>query len=738
VSPAVIFLSAVFTGLTSLALGLLIARTLNLRLYRGEILPLAYLLGSAALSMAVFTLLCVSLAAPWSFALVGCAAISVCLWKRAWQISEGPAPHRLSIPWRCLFAAALIVWGLYTLVHAMAPEISPDGTAYHLAVVGHYFREGTFLGYTTNMYANMPMGVEMLFLFAYAFGRHSAAALVHWQFLLCLPFLLLACGRRFGVPAAGAVAGLLVFVSPLVSIDGASAYVDVAVSAVVVGLFLVLLMQEQRRSWGLLVAAGILAGFACACKMTAAPAIPFAIGFIAWTLWKRRELRWRPVAIATLAALVIIAPWLIKSAVLVGNPFSPFLNRVFPNPYVRISFEEQYRSDYRTYYGVIKSPSQIPLEVTVRGGVLNGLLGPVFLLAPLALLALRWPLGRRALLAALMFGLTYPGNIGTRFLLSSLPFVALAMALVITRWPGMAWAVVLFHGFLSWPGFITLYSDPYAWRLEEFRLDQALRRDSQDDFLSRILPGYRMAKMADAMAPAGARIFSFGGVAEAYTSHDIVIAYQAGLNNSAGEMLAAGVVPTFLAENLMDFRFPPRRTRRVRLVQTATTAEIWSVSGLHVFSPSNREYTREPAWRITAHPNRWDVDWAFDSSPVTRWKAWENSYPGEYIEIDFGKSLELGAVRAELTPDQGSVRMRVDVLNSDGAWETVSSDPQTGRLPTPPNPRRLATGELKRLGFTHLIVAYTEFFSSDMFDNQPLWGVTFLGDAGEARLYRLD
>ena len=43
--------------------------------------------------------------------------------------------------------------------------------------------------------------------------------------------------------------------------------------------------------------------------------------------------------------------------------------------------------------------------MTIRGGVLGGLLGPVFLLAPIGLLALRWRLGRRALMAALVFAI---------------------------------------------------------------------------------------------------------------------------------------------------------------------------------------------------------------------------------------------------------------------------------------------------------------------------------------------
>ena len=51
----------------------------------------------------------------------------------------------------------------------------------------------------------------------------------------------------------------------------------------------------------------------------------------------------------------------------------------------------------------LKSRWQIPMEVTTYGS-LSGLLGPVFLLAPLGLLALRRREGRQLWLAALVFG----------------------------------------------------------------------------------------------------------------------------------------------------------------------------------------------------------------------------------------------------------------------------------------------------------------------------------------------
>ena len=75
----------------------------------------------------------------------------------------------------------------------------------------------------------------------------------------------------------------------------------------------------------------------------------------------------KPLLVVAASAAVMIAPWMVKNTVLLRNPVSPFLNRVFPNPYVHISFEKDYAYHMR-HYG-LKSDAQIPLEVTVKGEV---------------------------------------------------------------------------------------------------------------------------------------------------------------------------------------------------------------------------------------------------------------------------------------------------------------------------------------------------------------------------------
>src|SRR5207253_951783 len=151
-----------------------------------------------------------------------------------------PASDRLPpIPrvWRWIFAAIYATFTVLYFFNAMAPEMSPDGTAYHLPIPAAYYHAHGFVRITTTIYANISQGIELLFLFAYAFGRYSAATLVHYAFLATLPLLMICYARRFGFTIAGIAAAVFVFASPVAGLDGTSAYIDIALAAVLFTMF---------------------------------------------------------------------------------------------------------------------------------------------------------------------------------------------------------------------------------------------------------------------------------------------------------------------------------------------------------------------------------------------------------------------------------------------------------------------------------------------------------------------
>src|SRR5437667_2326664 len=231
-----ILFGAVFTVTVSLAAGRMLLRGLSIKLYRQEEHALAFVTGAACLSLLTFLLCAVGAARKGVFLAVGLVVLAFAFQKGAHR-SQGDPLKPIPLVWKWLFRCVFAVFFVLYFFNAMAPEMSPDGVTYHLGLVSRYLRAHGFERITTNMYANLSQGVEMLFLFAFAFGRHSAAALTHFAFLCALPLAMLSYARRFGFTVAGVCGAILVFVSPVVGLDGTVAYNDVATACIVFTAF---------------------------------------------------------------------------------------------------------------------------------------------------------------------------------------------------------------------------------------------------------------------------------------------------------------------------------------------------------------------------------------------------------------------------------------------------------------------------------------------------------------------
>ncbi|MCX6625913.1 MAG: hypothetical protein NTY38_33590 [Acidobacteria bacterium] len=245
-----------FTVVVAWSLGKILFDALGVGFKRLEEDALAFVTGSSLLSLLVFLLCSVGVVRKSVFLWTGLAIVGLAIWRGAFRRSRdrfAPLPRKWMVVG--VVVGAVFTWMYF--VNSMAPEYSPDGSSYHLGLVARYLRAHGFERITTNIYANLSQGMEMLFLWAFAFGRHSAAAMVHFAFLLALPVLVLSHARRIGEAAAGAAAAMFVYVSPVVGIDGTVAYNDVAAAATVFGVFHVLQIWDEERNWKLLVLVGL-------------------------------------------------------------------------------------------------------------------------------------------------------------------------------------------------------------------------------------------------------------------------------------------------------------------------------------------------------------------------------------------------------------------------------------------------------------------------------------------------
>jgi len=702
------------------ALGRILWSRLAVRLAREEEIAFSFLLGAAGYAMILFGL---GLAHGYYRGVF--FALPVALGLAAWRLGAFVLPAERLAPLEPGLRRLLwFVGGPFAVLYlsnAMAPEISPDGSTYHLGLVARYYREHAMVPVHTSIYAALSQGVEMLFLPAFAIGRHSAAGMVHATFLFLVPWMMLTWARRRGHAAAGVGAALIVFVTPVVGVDGISAYNDLAAAAVVFAVFALLDRWDETRAPGLLYAIGVLAGFSYGVKYTLALAVALALAWVGW-----RERRWRPVLIVAFCAALMILPWMIRNAVWWQNPVAPLFNAWFPNPYVHQWFEREYTLSMKTY--TLPSRWMIPWEVTMQGQTLGGRLGPLFLLAPLALWSLRTTLGRRLLLVWAVFSATYFSNVGTRFLIPGLPFLTLALGLL--PWPrALLGAVVVAHGILSWPDAMKWYGERYGWRLEKVVWREALRIKPAEDFLRNHLPSYPIVRLVDAEVPSGRRVFSFQQIADAYCHAEILVGFQ----SAQGEILRDAVNNALREERKpglqVRYSFPARPLTQVRAMVGRDWPEArWSVHEMRVFH-AGKEIPRSPHWRVRADSAAETAPFAFDNSPVTRWSAdvpWKKNHG---LTVDLGLEQIVDEVVLEMSPDQ--------------PWEGIVLDgiPEAKisarHVPPPTGLRRIVMEEFLAQNVHYIVAAADEYWYRDLRMRMDYWGLEDLGTRGNHTLYRI-
>jgi hypothetical protein len=730
-----ILFAAVFVFVLCRAAGQLLFRTLALKFHQGERLFLEFTTGAAVVSTLVFFLAAGQLIYTSVLTAVGTVIILAAFWCRQRTEEESPAP--LPLAWRLLFWLPYLTFGAIYLITAMGPEISPDGTGYHVGLISRYYDHRGFYPIRTSMFSGLSQGIEMLFLIAFALGRHSATAMVHLLFLLTLPFGMLAYSSRAGVPRAGVIGAILFCLAPVVGRDGTIAYIDVGTAAVAFAGFLMLEIWRAERHDGkgkdaLLIPAGMLAGFAYACKITAAPAVVFAVLYVLFVSKSTRR-----AATTALWAALIAGPWMIKSAIQFHNPFYPVFNHWFPNPWQYPISESGMRVMMQHLAGV--KWWQIPYQAMI-GGKLAGVVGPVFLLSPLALLSLRNRTGRILLLAFFVLFLPFYTNIGTRFLIPCLPFLCLALAIGILDiplvGPALGVAAIIFHAGFSWPFLIDKWSPGYQWRIDRADWRAALRITPERDYLEDNWNDFRPGLMLDRYVPLGDRVFSPAMGQMAYQHRELLGTFDSALGRRAFLLLLTAVEPQLARTWNREIHFPAVKTNRVRLIARTFFDNDLRISELR-FALGQTEIPRGTSWRLSASANPWEIPFAFDNSPVSFWTSGETVKPGLWVQVDFGQPVELDRMLVAQSEDERWVSLKPSAL-LDGKWTPLRA--RESDMPEQPRPtlRMEIRDEWKSMGIHWILIPDNSYGADDLQKNSLYWGITQVSTASGFRLWKLN
>ncbi len=704
-------------------LPLLAAHGLGRRLTRGRAWPevLRFACGVPLLSLGIFLLMAAGFGKPW-VTLPLCALAAALLWR---DRPPRRAP-RLEGAAKWVWAGLALAYGGCYGLHALAPEIQPDGMTYHLGLVREYARTGA-LPAQVAFFDVLPHGIEMLMAVAHQAGGQSAAKLVEFGFLLALPWALAELAAALGWPAllGWAAAGLLVAV-PVVGVTATSTYNDVALVFFAVAACWLLWRAPADAPL-----AGLVAGFCFAIKMN------MGLVALAGVIWVWRAGGWRAAVRFAAGAAAVALPSVLRNAIVVRNPLAPLANRLFPNPYFHPTMEQALRENWSSWQGL--DGAEI-LWALAAGGELQGVLGLGFFLLPAGLRALgeregKWLWGAAAV-AALPFAL----NHGARFLMPALPFAFLALVRSIPR--AAVWPLVAVHAVLCWPELLPRYGGDHVWRLEGMPWRAALRLESEDAYLKRTRDEYQVADMIRESAAPGERIFALMDAPRGWLDHRFVELWQSAEGERFTDTLR--VASQYRGDPLFEVRteMTPVLAHgvRVRLTEVGGSArgKEWCAHEIRLWLGDARIYS-SPQWTVTARPNRWEAPVAFDGNLASRWRTWEPMRPGMSIEARLDRPQRISAVEMISHTPVFPVRWEFSVLDGGGAWRPLE-EPQARRR-APEDLRHAAVRYLSRSGIRYLLLPVAEtggWQLARFFEGQEAeWGMTLVNQRGYARLYRL-
>jgi Dolichyl-phosphate-mannose-protein mannosyltransferase len=694
----------------------------------------ALALGAAVESFLIFLLLLTGAGKWYLFLAIG--VVAAACWK---MFPRSPLREAVKAPLgRAGIAAAFIfcAYGIWYFANALAPEILADGMGYHLGLPYEYVRLGRFPRRIT-FYDMVPQGLEMLYTSAFAFGRHSAAKLVEFAFFGATLPLFFRIGRRLGLgDMAALLAAVFYFCAPVAGATGASSYNDAAGVFFTLAAFYLLLVWRDTGVHRYLLLAGVLAGFCFAIKV---PGIMTVVTALLFVLSEPRPLgsgpgrsRLRNAALLALGASLTMAPWLLRNAILTGNPAAPLLNWLFPNPYFHAATERQLAATLASVGRV--RPWTIPWQLAFGDGF-AGTFGPLLLLLPLGLLALRRQAGRWAWTGAVFLALPWYSNTGARFLMPALAVAALTLGMVLPR--PASWAAIALQAVLCWPQVIDFRETRYAFRLHEFPLRAALRMEPEDAYLWRHSDEFKLARIVESQTPPDAKILALLSVANAYLARDVRVAWQSAPTDNLLDSLRLAAMSTE-PWYAWQASWPAASFERLRFRAPAARPAECDFNDVFIYSGNDLVYP-SPHWALRAWPNSWEAPLALDGNLATRWRTWEPIRAGTYFEIRFDHPQRISSVAIDSPTPAFNVHLDLYGMDTSGHWRTLGTL-LASRWPTP-DLRKEATQAIRHAGYGYLVVPTggegAAPIGNAMIGTEAEWGLELVTQAGPYYVYRV-
>ena len=457
--------------------------------------------------------------------------------RRTWaalrlEAANGLLRERWVRVWLVVLAPAVLV----ALAKALTPTLDADGLAYHLTAPKRWLESGWLHYLPTYVPTHTPMGADMLFVLGLSVAGDTATKVTHFGLGLFAALATYQVGARLSGPVVGPVVGmaaatlLLVGPSHLTTLLG-NAYTEGAICLALVASLLacVLWLKEPHAAW--LKTAGLLVGIAVSFKLTAVLFAVALVGVVALAillggdasqpLGARLSRSLTTCLKLSLFVAIPVVPWLIRAAVLTGNPIFPLAAGLIPTRDFAASLGESY-SHYNRYlsWGTSMGAS---LTIDQRRLLLMGVAAGMTVLAAVVWFMLRSRVARAATLIVLVVALLQVATIGL-YARYWVPYLAIAQVLVVAAFAKFLQAGWQRMAVVAFTGLCSLY---YA-RANSSELGNdwggivrtALDLEPRRDFIVRHYPLYPIYEYVNDKLPKSARVLSAYHCSSFYMDRD--------------------------------------------------------------------------------------------------------------------------------------------------------------------------------------------------------------------------
>ncbi len=216
-------------------------------------------------------------------------------------------------------------------LQALAPSTSWDAAVAHLALPADFVRAGRIELSPGNAYSGYPLLVHCLYTYAFGIGGETSVQLTAWVLAALACAMVFDLARQVAGRRAGFIAASIMATAPLFAEQAGVASLDVALASVVAGALAQWLRWHDTSERRFLILAGLLCGGACGIRHTGFLVCAIVIvGTLVRSVWiARRATALKAPLLVGVSMAVAAAPWILRSAIVTGNPVYPFFMDVF-------------------------------------------------------------------------------------------------------------------------------------------------------------------------------------------------------------------------------------------------------------------------------------------------------------------------------------------------------------------------------------------------------------------------